>query len=67
MKKLFKYHFSTGVKFNPSKDTCYYKILNVPSSATLEEIKKEYYRLAKKYHPDNVNENSKDNQSVSFV
>jgi curved DNA-binding protein CbpA len=64
MKNIFKCHFSTKIKFNPSKDTCYYKVLNVPSTATLEVIKKEYYKLAKKYHPDNVNEKSKDNQSV---
>ncbi len=30
----------------------YYKILNVPQTATQEEIKKAYYDLAKKYHPD---------------
>jgi curved DNA-binding protein CbpA len=63
MRKFLKFNFS--IKFNPSKDTCYYKTLNVPSTATLEEIKKEYYKLAKRYHPDNVNENSQDNQSVS--
>ena len=63
MRRIFKIcHFST--KFNPTKDTCYYKILNVPSSANLDEIKKEYYKLAKKYHPDNINNESKENQTV---
>ncbi|MDD5067670.1 MAG: DnaJ domain-containing protein, partial [bacterium] len=30
----------------------YYEVLNVPLSATLDEIKKGYRTLAKKYHPD---------------
>jgi curved DNA-binding protein len=31
---------------------CYYKVLNVSTDATFEEIKKSYLDLAKKYHPD---------------
>eukprot|EP00493_Phyllostaurus_siculus_P026243 UN26588 len=31
---------------------CFYKMLNVSASADLEEIKNQYYKLAKKYHPD---------------
>ena len=33
-----------------------YKILNVPSTATDEEVKKAYRELARKYHPDNYHD-----------
>ena len=35
-----------------SKSAHYYDLLNVPVSASSDEIKKSYYALAKKYHPD---------------
>jgi len=35
----------------PAKKS-FYKILNLSSDATSEEIKKNYLDLAKKYHPD---------------
>ena len=35
-----------------SKD--YYKVLNVRNSAPEAEIKKAFYQLAKKYHPDST-------------
>lgn len=37
----------------------YYKILEVPQTASKEEIKKAFKRLAKKYHPD-INKGKKD-------
>ena len=30
----------------------YYFILNLPATATPEQIKEQYRKLAKKYHPD---------------
>ena len=34
-----------------------YKILNIPATATDEEVKKAYRELARKYHPDNYHDN----------
>ena len=42
--------------FDPSKD--YYKVLEVKQSATQQEIKNNYYRLAQFYHPDRNSGNS---------
>lgn len=39
-------------KYNELKSQSYYEYLNVPATASSEEIKKAYYSLAKKYHPD---------------
>jgi DnaJ-class molecular chaperone len=39
----------------------YYKILEVPASATQVEIKRSYRHLVRKYHPD-LNQQAMDNQ-----
>ena len=39
--------------FYNSKDNAY-KILEIDKSATVDEIKKAYRTMAKKYHPDKV-------------
>ena len=47
--------FSSGsqtLDFDPKVN--YYKILQVKESATENEIKKAFYVLAKKYHPDST-------------
>lgn len=37
----------------------YYKILEIPYNATVEEIEAAYKRLSKKYHPDFFHNNAK--------
>jgi len=48
---------------NPKKD--YYGILNVDKNATESVIKKEYYKLAQKWHPDK-NPNNREEAEVKF-
>ena len=44
----------------------YYKILQVEPTATQEEIKKSFRKLAKKFHPD-VNKNNPKAEAVCFA
>lgn len=75
LRLLYQYLFSdcsfnrklhTSPAFNARKN--YYEILGVGKNSSTADIKKAYYKLAKKYHPD-VNKNdpeaSKKFQEVS--
>ena len=42
--------------------TCYYKQLNVSTTANPRELKKAYYKLAKKYHPDALKAEQKEKE-----
>ena len=53
------------VALKQSKEKNYYKILNLPRSATKKEIKKSYRELALKWHPDKNAEN-KDEAEKKF-
>jgi hypothetical protein len=55
-------NFSSSQRLKMPSDMCYYKLLNITPNASFDEIKKEYYKLAKKYHPDN-----KDNSSANQI
>ena len=52
-------------QYDNDKFIDYYKILDIDTEATIDEIKKNYIFLAKKFHPDQKNGNSEMFQLVS--
>lgn len=49
MRRFFSQALS---KLNLKPEVCYYKTMNVSADADPEAIKKSYFKMAKKYHPD---------------
>ena len=50
--KVARMHFGFGSEMQYDAKNDYYKILGVTEKTEDKEIKKSYYRLAHKYHPD---------------
>jgi DnaJ like chaperone protein len=55
---------SVKYMFVPKTDA-FYKILEIPSSATNEEVKQAYRKMAMKYHPDKVSHLGEDFQKFA--
>lgn len=65
------YTYSGSYSTTSSAPTCDldndYKILEIPSTATNDEVKANYRMLAKKYHPDKVNHLGEDIRKAAEV
>lgn len=59
-----RFSFTSSEKIKKPSE-CYYKVLNISVKASADEIKKEYIRLAKKFHPDNQTQPSQDHLEVT--
>lgn len=58
-------YFSQQLLFNADVD--YYGRLGVKSSATQTEIKRKFYELAKKHHPDSANSKPSDEEKFKQI
>ena len=57
--------FATMPAFNVEED--YYKHLGLKTGATAEQIKKKFYLLAKKHHPDAVGDCPKNEEKFKKI
>merc|ERR1712083_160453 len=51
---------NAGVSEGKVFETYYYDVLEVDPAAEESKIRRQYYRLAKKYHPDKVGKDDKE-------